>query len=50
MPQIDSEALGIYFASQGFRHSILGFPEQVMIVKDHQSLCSVFNEFRKGSI
>ena len=49
-PQIDLEATGIDFALRRFRNYILGSPEKITIVTDHQPLCAIFNGRKKGSI
>ena len=49
-PQIDLEAMGIDFGLMRFRSYIVGAPEEVHVITDHQPLCAIFNGKRHGSI
>ena len=49
-PQIDLEGLGVDYALFRFRHYIVGSPNTITVVTDHQPLCAVFNGNRSGSI
>ena len=49
-PQIDLEAMGIDLGLRRFRNYIIGAPKKLIVVTDHQPLCSIFNGNRKGSI
>ena len=49
-PQIDLEGLGVDYALFRFRNYIVGSPNTITVVTDHQPLCAVFNGKRSGSI
>ena len=49
-PQIDLEATAIDFALRRFRQYIAGSPKPVTVVSDHQPLCNIFNEKKRGSV
>ena len=49
-PQIDLEGLGVDYALFRFRNYIVGSPNTITVVTDHQPLCAVFNGNRSGSI
>ena len=49
-PQLDIEAMGVDFALRRFRNYLVGAPDTVTVVTDHQPLCSVFNGNRSGSV
>ena len=50
-PQLDLEAMAIDFGLRRFRKYILGAPEPITVITDHDPLCSIFNKSnRQGSI
>ena len=49
-PQLDLEAMGVDFGLRRFRIYLVGAPETITVVTDHQPLCPIFNKNRSGSI
>ena len=49
-PQLDLEATSVDFGLRRFRQYIVGAPDEIHVVTDHQPLCSIFNGKRLGSV
>ena len=49
-PQLDLEGMSVDFGLRRFRNYVVGSPQKVMVITDHQLLCSIFNGSRLGSI